>query len=225
MNNDACENYRRALFNVQEAKAKYRKSDESVRLMAVTKTVPAEIVNTVINCGADLLGENRVQEYLEKKDIYKPAEVHFIGHLQSNKIKYIINSVECIHSVDSLDLAKEISKAAEKNGNVMKVLAEINIGGEESKFGISPEKLDELIYGVSELHGIKLCGLMTIPPKGNSEVYFAKMQELFCETGSKKAENVSMDILSMGMSADYVEAIKYGSNIVRIGSGIFGARK
>lgn len=225
MNNDACENYRRALFNVQEAKAKYRKSDETVRLMAVTKTVPAEIVNTVIDCGADLLGENRVQEYLEKKDSYKPAEVHFIGHLQSNKIKYIINSVECIHSVDSLDLAKEISKAAEKSGKIMKVLAEVNIGGEESKFGISPEKLDELIYGVSELHGIKLCGLMTIPPKGNSEAYFARMQELFCEMGNNKAENVSMDILSMGMSADYVEAIKYGSNIVRIGSGIFGARK
>lgn len=225
MNNDACENYRKALFNVQEAKAKYRKSDETVRLMAVTKTVPAEIVNTVIDCGADLLGENRVQEYLEKKDVYKPAEVHFIGHLQSNKIKYIINSVECIHSVDSLDLAKEINKAAEKNGKIMKVLAEVNIGGEESKFGISPEKLDELIYGVSALHGIKLCGLMTIPPKGNSEAYFAKMQELFCEMGNKKAENVSMDILSMGMSADYVEAIKYGSNIVRIGSGIFGARK
>lgn len=225
MNNDACENYRKALFNVQEAKAKYRKSDETVRLMAVTKTVPAEIVNSVIDCGADLLGENRVQEYLEKKDIYKPAEVHFIGHLQSNKIKYIINSVECIHSVDSLDLAKEISKAAERNGKIMKVLAEVNIGGEESKFGISPEKLDELIYGVSELHGIKLCGLMTIPPKGNSEAYFAKMQELFCKMGNKKTENVSMDILSMGMSADYVEAIKYGSNIVRIGSGIFGARK
>lgn len=225
MNNDACENYRRALFNVQEAKAKYRKSDDNVRLMVVTKTVPAEIVNTVIDCGADLLGENRVQEYLDKKDIYKPAEVHFIGHLQSNKIKYIINSVECIHSVDSFELAKEISKAAEKNGKVMKVLAEVNISGEESKFGISPEKLTELVCCVSELHGIKLCGLMTIPPKGNSEAYFAKMQELFCEMGKIKAENVSMDILSMGMSADYVEAIKYGSNIVRIGSGIFGARK
>ncbi len=225
MNNEVCEKYRRALYNVQEAKAKYRKSDESVRLMVVTKTVPAEIVNDVIDCGADLLGENRVQEYLEKKDIYKPAEVHFIGHLQSNKIKYIINSVECIHSVDSLELAKEISKAAVKNGKVMKVLAEVNIGGEESKFGISPEKLDELIYGASELEGIKLCGLMTIPPKGNSEAYFEKMQELFNETGNKNVKNVSMDILSMGMSADYVEAIKYGSNIVRIGSGIFGARK
>ena len=225
MNNEVCEKYRRALYNVQEAKAKYRKSEESVRLMVVTKTVPAEIVNDVIDCGADLLGENRVQEYLEKKDIYKPAVVHFIGHLQSNKIKYIINSVECIHSVDSLELAKEISKADVKNGKVMKVLAEVNIGGEESKFGISPEKLDELIYGASELEGIKLCGLMTIPPKGNSEAYFEKMQELFNETGNKNVKNVSMDILSMGMSADYVEAIKYGSNIVRIGSGIFGARK
>ena len=107
----------------------------------------------------------------------------------------------------------------------MNVLAEVNIGGEETKFGISPEKLDELIYGVSELDGIKLCGLMTIPPKGNSEAYFEKMQELFIEIGNKNVKNVSMDFLSMGMSADYVEAIKYGSNIVRIGSGIFGARK
>lgn len=225
MNNEVCEKYKRALYNVQDAKAKYRKNTESVRLMVVTKTVPAEIVNDVIDCGADLLGENRVQEYLEKKDIYKPAAVHFIGHLQSNKIKYIINSVECIHSVDSLELANEISKAAVKNGKVMNVLAEVNIGGEESKFGISPEKLDELIYGASELKGIKLCGLMTIPPKGNSEAYFEKMQILFNEIGNKNVKNVSMDILSMGMSADYVEAIKYGSNIVRIGSGIFGARK
>lgn len=222
---NACENYRRALFNIQEAKAKYRKSDDNVRLMVVTKTVPAEIVNEVIECGADLLGENRVQEYLDKKEIYKPAEVHFIGHLQSNKIKYIINSVECIHSVDSLDLAREISKAAEKNGRVMNVLAEVNIGGEESKFGISADELDEFIFSASELSGIKIRGLMTIPPKENSEAYFAKMQELFCEIGNKNVENVSMDILSMGMSADYVEAIKYGSNIVRIGSGIFGARK
>lgn len=225
MYSDVTENYKRVRFNVEEAAAKYRKPGETVRLMAVTKTVPYEIVNKVIGLGADLLGENRVQEYLEKKDNYQDAEVHFIGHLQTNKVKYIIDSVKLIHSVDSIRLAEEINRLAAQKNIVMNVLAEVNIGGEESKSGVSPDRLEELAYGVAELENIKLCGLMTIPPPGNSEAYFAKMQELFHELGSKKIYNISMDILSMGMSADYVEAIKYGSNIVRIGSGIFGARK
>lgn len=225
MYSDVTENYKRVRFNVEEAAAKYRKSGETVRLMAVTKTVPYEVVNKVIGLGADLLGENRVQEYLEKKDNYQDAEVHFIGHLQTNKVKYIIDSVKLIHSVDSIRLAEEINRLAAQKNIVMNVLAEVNIGGEESKSGVSPDRLEELAYGIAELENIKLCGLMTIPPPGNSEAYFAKMQELFHELGSKKIYNISMDILSMGMSADYVEAIKYGSNIVRIGSGIFGARK
>lgn len=220
-----CENYKKTLYNVLDAKAKYRKDDDIVKLMIVTKTVPVDIVNKVIECGAGLIGENKVQEYLEKKDNYLPAEVHFIGHLQSNKIKYIINSVKCIQSVDSIELAKEINKYAAKNGIVMNVLTEVNIGGEESKSGVAPERLEELIFSISELSSLKVKGLMAIPPKDNSEAYFEKMQRLFNDMQSKNAENVTMDILSMGMSADYVEAIKYGSNIVRIGSGIFGSRK
>lgn len=227
MNNSiVSENLKRVQYNIAEAKAKYRNENDDVRLMAVTKTVPYEIVNSVIEQGVDLLGENRVQEYLDKKDHYdKNAEVHFIGHLQTNKVKYIIDSVKCIHSVDSLKLAAEIDRLAEKNGIVMNVLTEVNIGGEESKSGISTDMLDELVYGISEMKNIKLCGLMTIPPVGNSEFYFEKMQRIFEDLKAKKVDNVSMDILSMGMSADYVEAIKYGSNIVRVGSAIFGARK
>ena len=226
MNNSiVSENLKRVQYNITEAKAKYR-NENDVRLMVVTKTVPYEIVNSVIEQGVDLLGENRVQEYLDKKDHYdKNAEVHFIGHLQTNKVKYIVDSVKCIHSVDSLKLAAEIEKLAEKNGIVMNVLTEVNIGGEESKSGISTDMLDELVYGISEMKNIKLCGLMTIPPVGNSEFYFEKMQRIFEDLKAKKVDNVSMDILSMGMSADYVEAIKYGSNIVRVGSAIFGARK
>lgn len=227
MNNSiVSENLKRVQYNIAEAKAKYRNENDDVRLMAVTKTVPYEIVNSVIEQGVDLLGENRVQEYLDKKDHYdKNAEVHFIGHLQTNKVKYIVDSVKCIHSVDSLKLAAEIEKLAEKNGIVMNVLIEVNIGGEESKSGISTDMLDELVYGISEMKNIKLCGLMTIPPVGNSEFYFEKMQRIFEDLKAKKVDNVSIDILSMGMSADYVEAIKYGSNIVRVGSAIFGARK
>ena len=227
MNNSiVSENLKRVQYNIAEAKAKYRNENDDVRLMAVTKTVPYEIVNSVIEQGVDLLGENRVQEYLDKKDHYdKNAEVHFIGHLQTNKVKYIVDSVKCIHSVDSLKLAAEIEKLAEKNGIVMNVLTEVNIGGEESKSGISTDMLDELVYGISEMKNIKLCGLMTIPPVGNSEFYFEKMQRIFEDLKAKKVDNVSMDILSMGMSADYVESIKYGSNIVRVGSAIFGARK
>ena len=227
MNNSiVSENLKRVQYNIAEAKAKYRNENDDVRLMAVTKTVPYEIVNSVIEQGVDLLGENRVQEYLDKKDHYdKNAEVHFIGHLQTNKVKYIVDSVKCIHSVDSLKLAAEIEKLAEKNGIVMNVLTEVNIGGEDSKSGISTDMLDELVYGISEMKNIKLCGLMTIPPVGNSEFYFEKMQRIFEDLKAKKVDNVSMDILSMGMSADYVGAIKYGSNIVRVGSAIFGARK
>lgn len=225
MYENVCENYKKTLYNVLNAKAKYRKNDDTLKLMIVTKTVPAEVVNKVIEYGAELIGENRVQEYLEKKDSYIPADIHFIGHLQSNKIKYIINSVKCIQSVDSIELAREINKYAEKNGIVMDILAEVNIGGEKSKSGVAPDKLEELILSISELSSVKVKGLMTIPPKDNSEAYFEKMQILFNDMQSNKTNNVSMDILSMGMSADYVEAIKYGSNIVRIGSGIFGSRK
>ena len=226
MDLDISENLKRIRFDIEEAKAKYRKQDNVIRLMAVTKTVPYQRVNLAVVEGVTLLGENRVQEYLEKRDFYdKSAEVHFIGHLQSNKVKYIIDSVKMIHSVDSAKLAAEIDRQAAKAGVVMNVLLEVNIGGEDTKSGVSPEALRELIYETGDLKNIRVKGLMTIPPPGESEESFYKMNGLFSDLKSERFENADMEILSMGMSADYALAVKYGSNIVRIGSGIFGARK
>lgn len=226
MDFDISENIKKIRFDIEEAKAKYRKKDDIIRLMAVTKTVPYQRVNLAVGEGITLLGENRVQEYLEKRDFYdKNAEVHFIGHLQSNKIKYIIDSVTMIHSVDSAKLASEVDRQAAKTGVVMNVLLEVNIGGEETKSGVSPEGVRELIYETGNLKNIKVKGLMTIPPPGESEESFYKMNELFSDLRSERFENADMEILSMGMSADYALAVKYGSNIIRIGSGIFGARK
>ncbi len=218
------ENLKRIIFNTEEAKAKYRRPDESIRIMAVTKTVAPEVVNYAISKGIDLLGENRVQEYLSKKDSYSNAEVHFIGHLQSNKVKYIIDSISLIHSVDSLKLASEINKCAEKSGKIQDILVEVNIGGEQSKSGTAPENLTELLCQIAELKNIKVKGLMTIPPNVNSEEFLYKMQCLYIDICSKKIDNINMDILSMGMSSDYAAAVKYGSNILRIGSALFGAR-
>lgn len=220
------ENLKKIRFDIEEAKVRYRNSDDVIRLMAVTKTVPYERVNYAVSEGVTLLGENRVQEYLSKKDFYdKNAEVNFIGHLQSNKIKYIIDSVTMIHSVDSFKLASEIDKQAEKSGKCMDVLIEVNIGKEESKSGVVPEMLEELIYKASELKNVKIRGLMTIPPISRSEESFEKMQRLFSDLQAKRIDNTNIDILSMGMSSDYALAVKYGSNIVRIGSGLFGTRK
>ncbi len=220
------ENLKRIRYNVEEAKAKYRKSDDNVSIMAVTKTVPYERVNYAVHEGITLLGENRVQEYLEKKDFYdKNAEIHFIGHLQSNKVKYIIDNVSLIHSVDNIKLAAEIDRQAAKIGHCMNVLIEVNIGREESKSGVFDDNLDQLIYEISQLKNVRIKGLMTIPPIGKSEEAFYKMQQIFNDLKAKRQDNIDMDILSMGMSADYALAVKYGSNIVRIGSGIFGARK
>ena len=216
------ENLRIIRERCAEAKDRYRSSDNNSRIMAVTKTVAPEAINHAVELGIDLLGENRVQEYLSKADFYdKSAEVQFIGHLQTNKVKYIINSVSMIQSVDSLKLGQEISRLAVKNGRVMDILCEVNIGGEDSKSGIAPSGLDELMDGLSELEGIRIRGLMTIPPPSDSDIFLGRMKELYDKVSS---ERKGMDTLSMGMTHDYAEAIKYGSTLVRIGTGLFGAR-
>ncbi|MCR4638691.1 YggS family pyridoxal phosphate-dependent enzyme [Ruminococcus sp.] len=224
-NNDLAyidENLRIIRERCAEAKDKYRSSDDDVRIMAVTKTVAPEAVNHAVELGIGLLGENRVQEYLSKADFYdKSAEVQFIGHLQTNKVKYIINSVSMIQSVDSLKLGQEISRLAVKNGRVMDILCEVNIGGEDSKSGVAPDGLDELMDGLSELEGIRIRGLMTIPPPSDSDIFLGRMKELYDKVSS---ERKGMDTLSMGMTHDYAEAIRYGSTLVRIGTGLFGAR-
>ncbi len=224
-NNDLAyidENLRIIRERCAEAKDKYRSSDDDIRIMAVTKTVAPEAVNHAVELGIGLLGENRVQEYLSKADFYdKSAEVQFIGHLQTNKVKYIINSVSMIQSVDSLKLGQEISRLALKNGRVMDILCEVNIGGEDSKSGIAPNGLKELMDGLSELEGVRIRGLMTIPPPSDSDVFLGRMKELYDKVSS---EYQGMDTLSMGMTHDYAEAIRYGSTLVRIGTGLFGAR-
>ena len=221
------QNLETILRRIAEAKAKYRSEGDDVLLMAVTKTVDPDKVNFAVDEGVMLLGENRVQEYLSKKDSYdKEAEVHFIGHLQTNKVKYIIDSVSMIQSVDSLKLAAEIDRLAAKHGRVMDILIEINIGEEETKSGIDSGALKELALEIQKLGNIRLRGLMAIPPISADESVFEEMHRLYEELKGMGEElpNARIDTLSMGMSGDYELAIKHGSTLVRIGSGLFGAR-
>lgn len=219
------ENYKKIIFNMQEAAAKYRKPDEKISLMAVTKTVDPAAVNHATGLGIKLLGENRVQEYTAKKDFYdKSAEVHFIGHLQTNKVKYIIDSVSMIQSVDSIKLAEEIDRHAGRIGKKQDILIEVNIGGEESKSGVGKSALEELLYQTAELENVQVRGLMAIPPADSPEKFLYDMQKLYIDISEKSIHNISMDFLSMGMSGDYADAIRYGSNIIRIGRGLFGPR-
>lgn len=227
---DIEENAKRLLFEVGETAARFGREEGSVRLMAVTKTNSAERVNSAIKGGITLLGENRAQELLEKYEDYDKAgcEIHFIGHLQSNKVKSIIDRVQMIESADRLSLIREIDRCAALCNKVMPVLVEVNIGREESKSGVMPEMLEELLAEAAEFKHIKLSGLMAIPPNTDEtaakERYFEQMYRSFIDIKAKKMDNVSMDILSMGMTRDFSLAIKHGSNIVRIGRGLFGER-
>ncbi|MBR2900914.1 MAG: YggS family pyridoxal phosphate-dependent enzyme [Clostridia bacterium] len=200
------------------------------RLLAATKTVPHEMINFALDCGVDLIGENRVNELLEKYEFINrnKTEIHFIGALQTNKVKYIIDKVDMIQSVDRESLALEIERQAAKKGIVMPVLAEINIGNEATKSGTSPENAIDFCRFLGSLPHIKLRGLMAIPPKcvegGNNSEYFCKMQKIFIDISHLNVDNSSMDILSLGMSDDYLTAVENGSNLVRVGSSIFGKR-
>lgn len=220
------ENYLRICEGISNAAVKAGRKDMP-RFMAVTKTVSPERINYAIGLGVDLLGENRVQEYLDKRESYSPAEVHFIGSLQSNKVKYIIDKVSMIHSVDSLRLAEEINRRAGQHGLVMDILTEINIGEEETKSGISVKDAGDFCKRLGELENVRLRGLMCIPPPGCPESVFAEMRGLFETIGSELShtDNTGFDTLSMGMSEDYETAVKHGATIVRIGSALFGRRK
>lgn len=217
-------NYEAICSDIAEAMDKSGRKD-TVRFMAVTKTVPCEKINYAESLGINLLGENRVQEFLGKYENYSEnSEIHFIGGLQKNKVKYIIDKVSMIHSVDSAELVAEIDRRALQHGLKMDILLEVNIGGEESKSGVAPTELIETAKAVSELENVRIRGLMTIPPAHCDEKYFALMQELFENSKQKYSFLSDMDTLSMGMSGDYASAVKYGSTIVRIGSGLFGYR-
>lgn len=218
--------------SIKEACEKTGRNAEDVTLVAVTKTVDTEVMNASIDYGVTIVGENRVQEIRRKFDEVKPVSWHQIGHLQTNKVKYIADKVDMIHSVDSLKLAKEISKRANQHERTIDVLLQVNVAGEEQKFGINESELPDLIQNVSKLPSIRVKGLMLIAPFAeNPETVrpiFRRMKEIFDLTKNRiyngDYTNIEMEYLSMGMSGDYVVAIEEGANMVRIGSGIFGAR-
>ena len=201
-----------------------------ILLVAATKMNDASAVRAAVRAGVDICGENRVQEMLEKnaQGAYEGAPLHFIGHLQKNKVRQVVGLCELIHSVDSLSLLQEIAKTAEKRGLVQNVLLEINIGNEESKSGFSPEEIGMALEEAAKMTAIRVRGLMAIPPicekPEENRPFFLKMQKLFVDNCRKKYDNISMDFLSMGMSGDYTEAIRCGANMVRVGTGIFGPR-
>lgn len=214
---------------IAAASEKSGRSASDVTLIAVTKTHPPEMINEAIDAGITDIGENKVQEIIEKYDkVKKGVRWHLIGHLQTNKVKYIIDKVDLIHSVDSIKLMDEIEKQAAKHGIVMDILIQLNISGEESKSGIPPEELDTLLAHAAVLKHVKVRGLMTIGVKYYNNVtnklFFDNTYNIFIDKRLKKYDNVSMDYLSMGMSGDYETAIESGSNIVRVGSAIFGNR-
>ncbi|MCL2071781.1 MAG: YggS family pyridoxal phosphate-dependent enzyme [Oscillospiraceae bacterium] len=219
------DNYKLVSENIQRAIQRSGRSSQAmedcVRVMAVTKTIDTERIKSAVSCGITLLGESRVQEYLEKKADYpESTEVHFIGGLQSNKVRQIIDKVSLIQSIDSERLACETDRQARLNNLVMDVLIQVNIGGESTKNGVAPNELDFLIEKITALKGLRLRGLMAIPPMGDSVRYFEKMQKLF----EKAKEYTPIDTLSMGMSGDYEEAVLFGATIVRLGTALFGNR-
>ena len=205
------------------------RSESDVTLIAVTKTHPAEAINEAIRNGVTDIGENKVQEIMDKYDKVLPVRWHLIGHLQTNKVKYIIDKVHMIHSVDSVKLMDEIERQAEKKGvSEMKILIQVNITGEESKFGIDAEQIEEMLEHAKDLKHVKVCGFMTILTKFDSELanrlHFRDIKQKFIDISLNKYDNVTMKFLSMGMSGDYEIAIEEGSNMVRVGTAIFGHR-
>lgn len=228
--NNVEENYKYIEEKIAEAAVKSGRQRKDITFLAATKTVQPAVINHAISLGLRYIGENRVQELLSKYDEYdlNNAQLQFIGRLQTNKVRQIIDKVSLIQSVDSAKLAGEISRRAIENGIVMDVLVEVNVGQEESKSGVQIEMLDELIGEISEMKGTSVKGLMAIPPicETSQEIvkYFEKMHKLFIDISTKKTDNVSMNILSMGMSDDYSEAIMCGANMVRVGSALFGKR-
>lgn len=227
---DIDENLKEIRENILKATLESGREKDAVHLMAVTKTVEPYFINHAIDQGIDLIGENRVQEFFSKKDDLKLENVdaHLIGHLQTNKVKQIVGEVSMIQSVDSLKLAKAIGKQSEALGITTDILLEVNIGKEESKTGFQYETVMDLIPEISEIKGVHVEGLMAIPPicEDNLKLrtLFSNMHKLFVDIEGKKIDNISMNVLSMGMSSDYVDAILEGANLVRIGSSIFGAR-
>ncbi len=223
------QNLREVERRVSEACARAGRSREEVTLIAVSKTKPVEMLKEAYDAGARAFGENKVQELCDKYD-QLPADIdwHLIGHLQRNKVKYIVGKTALIHSVDSLRLAQEISREAEKKGVEVNILIEVNVAGEESKFGVSLEETEGLVREATALPRIHVQGLMTIAPQveksEENRPVFRALKKLAVDIKMKNIDNVDMNVLSMGMTGDYETAIEEGATMVRVGTGIFGER-
>ena len=223
------ENFKRVQERVAEATIKSGRSPEEVQLIAVTKTVEAGAIKAVIEAGATIIGENRVQEIIDKRDALAAVDkqVHMIGTLQTNKVKYLPGLVDMIQSVNSEKLALQISKDFAKKNVIANILIEVNIGEETSKSGAAFEELEALLYTIKDLPFLKVKGLMTIPPicsEIEARGYFSKMYKLFVDIKKKNIDNINMNTLSMGMSGDFEGAILEGATTVRVGTAIFGRR-
>ena len=224
------ENIAQVKANIERAALAAGRDPKEILLVGATKMNDASRVKEAIAAGLPCCGENRVQELLEKNEAgaYAGAELHFIGTLQKNKAKYLVGLVSLIHSVDSIELMKEISRQAVKRSIRQDILIEVNTGGEASKSGLAPGELANVLEKAGEFPGIFVRGLMTIPPicraPEENLPYFDLLRQLFIDNGEKKYDNVRMDFMSMGMSGDYEAAIACGANIVRVGTAIFGQR-
>lgn len=218
--------------NIDNACKKAGRSRDSVKLIAVSKMNPYDAIVNAYNAGLSVFGENKVQELTEKQEtlgeLNSSLEWHLIGHLQTNKVKYIVGKVAMIHSVDSLKLAEEINRQSEKHNLVSDILIEVNIADEESKFGITADNCEEIVRQIAKLSNVRIKGLMCIAPQTDNpeenRKYFVKLRQLSVDINSKNIDNVIMSELSMGMTGDYCVAIEEGATMVRVGTGIFGKR-
>lgn len=214
---------------IQAACEKSGRNRGDVTLIAVSKTKPVSDIREAMQSGITVFGENKVQELKDKTaEISEPLHWHMIGHLQANKVKYLPGKVDLIHSLDNLKLAEEIEKQAEKSNLVMNVLCEVNMAGEDTKFGLAPEQLEDFLHRISGMKYMKVKGLMTIAPytqePESNRVYFRRLRELMIQMNDRKILSEAMDTLSMGMTGDYEIAIEEGATYIRVGTGIFGTR-
>lgn len=216
--------------NIEEACQNAGRSKEDVTLIAVSKTKPVSMLMEAYEHGCREFGENKVQELIDKYEVMpKDIKWHMIGHLQRNKVKYVVGKAALIHSVDSLKLAEEISREAVKKQVEVSILIEVNIAGEDTKFGVTAEDAEQLVRDAASLPGIQIKGLMTIAPftmnPEENRQYFAMLKQLSVDINQKNIDNVNMNVLSMGMTGDYMVAIEEGASYVRVGTGIFGERQ
>jgi len=223
------ENLEEVRNNINNAVKKANRNPDDVLLIAVSKTKPIEALIEAYDLGVRDFGENKVQEIMDKIDkIPSDARFHMIGHLQKNKVKYIVGKVALIHSVDSLELAKVIQKESEKKGVISDILLEVNVANEETKFGLRTEEVVNLVKEISVLPNVKIKGLMTIAPyvecAEENRQHFVALKRLAIDINNQNIDNVDIGVLSMGMTGDYEVAIEEGANMVRVGTGIFGAR-